>query len=138
MTRDGTEAVMVISDPKMLLHGTCLVLMEEVNCAWQTGPRGRCCSPEEGGARRFSLGTDCKATLMEPLLSPLPFFFIISAVSPVTLSVSSQKCDKWRLSCDVLRGHLLFISMMGKMPQLIKKNCGLPMANPSYLVCSAP
>lgn len=62
VTRDGTEAVMVISDPKMLPHGTCLVLMEEVNCAWRTGPCGRCCSPEEGGAWRFPLGSDCKAT----------------------------------------------------------------------------
>ena len=99
-----------------------------------------------GGAalpRRAGLGASlwcliARLPLMGTLLSPLPFFFIISAVSPVTLSVSSQKCDKWRLSCDVLRGHLLFISMMGKMPQLIKKNCGLPMANPSFLVCSAP
>lgn len=46
---------MVITDPKMLPHGTCLVLMEEVNCAWRTGPRGRCCSPEEGGASLWGL-----------------------------------------------------------------------------------
>lgn len=59
----------------------------------------------------------------------LPFFFIISAMSTIMLSVSSQNGDKWRLSCGVLRGHLLFISMMGKMPWLIKKNSGLPTAN---------
>lgn len=69
---------------------------------------------------------------------PLPFFFIISAMSPVMSSVSFQNGDKWRLSCAVLRGHLLFISMMGKMPWLIKKNCGLPTANPQFLISPAP
>lgn len=47
-------------------------------------------------------------------------------MSPITLSVSSQNGDKWCLSCGVLRGHLLFISMMGRMPWLIKKNYGCP------------
>lgn len=46
--------------------------------------------------------------------------------------------DKWCLSRGVLRGHLLFVSMMGKRPRLIKKNCGLPIANPSFLVSPAP
>lgn len=129
---------MVISDPKMVPHGTCRVLMEEVNCAWPTGPRGRCCSPKEGGAQCFPLGTDCKATLRGPLLACCHFSSLFLLCRPSCCQFPLRTGDKWRLSCDVLRGHLLFISMMGKMPWLIKKNGGLPAANPSFLVCSAP
>ena len=80
------------------------------------GQRGWHSFPEGGAGQEASPWGLIARLLHGALLCTPPFFFIISAMSAVMLSVSSQSGDKWGLSCCVLRGHLLFISMMGKMP----------------------
>lgn len=90
-------------------NGSCQSCLEtRVTLGGSAPPRGQL-------GRGFPLGLIARLLNGVPPC-PLPFFFIISAMSPVMLSVSSQNGDKWHLSCCILRGHLLFISMMGKMP----------------------
>lgn len=101
----------------MLLHGTCLVLMEDVNLSRRRRPTlGGAALPGGWAGQGLPSGDRRRGSSVGASPCPLPFFFIISAMSPVMLSVPFQNGDKWRLSCGVLRGHLLFISMMGKMP----------------------